>query len=73
MTFCHINRSGIKQFERSDPVFYMRHNTNTEPMFSEIKKIRNAHVYEPHLQAFKYTWDNSKLVSRVGRVCKVWH
>ncbi|XP_067937889.1 uncharacterized protein [Watersipora subatra] len=62
--------SNIGQFERSDPEMYFRYSFYTELEFSQVKKFRNTHVYEPRMEAFKHGWKNSKITSRVGRVCK---
>lgn len=64
-------RSYIKQFERTNPDLYFRYSANTDTKFVDIDKERNPHVYEPRLDAFKYGWKNSKMISRIGRVCKV--
>lgn len=59
----------MNQFERSSRNFIFEYS-NRE-IFEGMEKTFNEHVYAPRLEAFKQGWDSAKMVSRVGRVCKV--
>lgn len=64
-----VHRRFLNQFERSDPPFAFSYDNRRD--FLNTTKTYNEHVYAPRLNAFKQGWDSAKMLSRVGRVCKV--